>query len=122
MTELLTKANFGSPEETRYFEPPESGHLDLVAGGKVGRGTFNPGWRWSENVKPIAKTDLCEQAHVAYCISGQMTVQAKDGTQVTYGPGDYAEMAPGHDAWVVGDVPCVVIDWTGFATYAQPAA
>ena len=61
MTALI-QASFDSPEETRNFDPPSSGHLDLVADGKVGRGTFNPGWRWSVNVKPIAGTELCEQA------------------------------------------------------------
>lgn len=118
----LFQANFGSPQETRNFDPPSSGHLDLVADGRVGRAVFNPGWRWSSNVKPIAGTELCEQAHVGYFISGSMTVQSKDGTTVTYGPGDYAEMDPGHDAWVVGSEPCVVLDWTGFTTYAQPAS
>ena len=92
-----------------------------MAGGKVGRGTFMPGWRWSVNVKPIAGTEWCEQAHVGYMVSGRMTVRAKDGTEVTYGPGDYAEMEPGHDAWIEGDEPCVVIDWTGFTDYAKPA-
>jgi len=61
------------------------------------------------------------QEHVGYFISGSVTVRAKDGAEVTYGPGDYAEIAPGHDAWTVGSEPCVVIDWTGFTTYAQPA-
>ncbi|MBV9208646.1 MAG: cupin domain-containing protein [Actinobacteria bacterium] len=119
----LVQASFDKPEETRNFDPPSSGHLDLVAGGKVGRGTFNPGWRWSVNVKPIAGTELCEQAHVGYMVSGRMTVRAKDGTEVTYGPGDYAEMAPGHDAWVDASEtePCIVIDWTGFTDYAKPA-
>jgi hypothetical protein len=121
MASSLMRANFDSPEETRNFDPASSGHLDLVAGGRVGRAVFMPGWQWSKNVKPIAGTELCEQAHVGYFITGRMTVQAADGTEVTYGPGDYAEMAPGHDAWVVGDEPCTVIDWTGFTTYAQPA-
>jgi hypothetical protein len=117
----LTQANFNSPQETRNFDPPSSGHLDLIADGKVGRGTFNPGWQWSKNVKPIAGTELCMQAHVGYFVSGQMMVEAQDGSRIQYGPGDYAEMAPSHDAWVVGDEPCVVIERTGFTTYAQPA-
>jgi hypothetical protein len=123
MTTPLIKADFGKPEETRPFSPPESGHVDLVAGGKVGQGTFMPGWRWSVNLKPIAGTELCQQAHVGYFISGEMTVRAHDGTEVTYHAGDYAEMEPGHDAWVPEgqDGPTVVIDWTGFTTYALPA-
>jgi uncharacterized cupin superfamily protein len=61
------------------------------------------------------------QAHVGYFLSGSMTVEAEDGQRITYKAGDYAEMAPGHDAWVEGTEVCVVLDWTGFTTYAQPA-
>jgi len=117
----LTRASFDSPQETRNFDPPDSGHLELVADGAVGRATFNPGWQWSKNVRPIAGGELCQQEHVGYFVSGRMRVRAADGTEMEYGPGDYAEMEPGHDAWVVGDEPCVVIDWAGFTTYAQPA-
>jgi hypothetical protein len=97
--------------------------MDLlqIGGSEIGRLTLEPGWRWSDDVKPIAGTELCEQAHACYFLSGSMTVRAKDGTEVTYGPGDVAMMEPGHDAWVTGDAPCVVLDWAGFATYAQPA-
>ena len=122
MTSPLTKASFDSPEETRFFEPPESGHLDLVTAGTVGRATFMPGWQWSKNVKPIAGTELCQQGHACYFVSGRMLVEAFDGTRVEYAPGDVATMEPGHDAWVPEDSePCVVVDWTGFTTYAQPA-
>lgn len=117
----LTRESFDSPQETRHFDPPESGYLQLVSDGAVGRATFNPGWQWSKNVKPIAGTELCQQAHVGYFVSGRMMVEAQDGSRVEYGPGDFATMDPGHDAWVMGDEPCVVIDWTGFTTYAQPA-
>jgi hypothetical protein len=118
----LTKASFDKPEETRYFQPPESGRLDLIARGTVGRAVFNPGWKWSVNVKPIVGTDLCEQAHVGYIISGRMEVRASDGTTEIYGPGDFMTAEPGHDAWVLGAEPCVAIDWTGFTTYAKPQA
>lgn len=124
MPPSLTQENFDAPQETRPFDPPQSGHLDLVAGGTVGRAVFNPGWQWSKNVQPIAGGDLCQQAHVCYFISGRMMVEAEDGTRITYGPGDFATMEPGHDAWVpVEDSePCIVIDWAGFSTYAQPAS
>ena len=87
--------------------------------GAVGRATFLPGWRWSEHVKPIAKTDSCQAAHMGYFISGRMKVVMDDGEEMEFGPGDFAIMAPGHDAWTVGDEPCVVIDWQGFADYAK---
>jgi mannose-6-phosphate isomerase-like protein (cupin superfamily) len=116
----LIRKSFDSPEEVRPFEG-DSGELALVNldEGPVGRATFLPGWRWSENVKPIAKTDSCEASHMGYFVSGRMKVVMNDGEEMEYGPGDFAVMAPGHDAWVIGDDPCVVIDWQGFADYAR---
>jgi quercetin dioxygenase-like cupin family protein len=112
--------SFESPEEIRPFESG-SGQLELVnlKEGLVGRATFQPGWKWSEHVKPIAGTDSCEAAHMGYFISGRMKVVSDDGDEMEYGPGDFAIMPPGHDAWVVGDEPCVFIDWQGFADYAK---
>ena len=106
---------------TRPFEGG-TGQLQLVnlEQGAVGRATFLPGWRWSEHVKPIAKTESCQAAHMGYFVSGRMKVVMNDGEEMEYGPGDFATMAPGHDAWVLGDEPCVVIDWQGFADYAKP--
>lgn len=116
----LTRRSFDSPDETRPFEQGK-GRLDLVNtdGGVVGRATFEPGWKWSEHVKPIAKTDSCQAAHTGYFVSGRMKVVMDNGEEAEYGPGDFAVMAPGHDAWIVGDEPCVVIDWQGFADYAK---
>jgi quercetin dioxygenase-like cupin family protein len=113
--------SFDAPEEVRPFVGT-SGQLELVnlESGAIGRATFNPGWRWSEHVKPIAGTHSCQAAHAAYFLSGRMRVVMDDGEEVEYGPGDVALMAPGHDAWTVGDEPCVVIDWQGFADYAKP--
>jgi quercetin dioxygenase-like cupin family protein len=120
ITSRLVRKSLDTPEEDRPFEE-NSGHLELVNldSGAVGRATFNPGWRWSTHVKPIAGTDSCQAAHLGYFISGHMTVEMEDGERVEYGPGDFASMAPGHDAWVVGDEPCVFIDWQGFADYAK---
>jgi quercetin dioxygenase-like cupin family protein len=116
----LIRKSLESPEETRPFEDGK-GKLELVnlEGGPVGRATFEPGWQWSKHVKPIAGTDSCEAAHMGYFVSGRMKVVMDDGEEMDYGPGDFAVMAPGHDAWVVGDEPCVVIDWQGFADYAK---
>ena len=117
----LIRKSLDSPEEVRKFEA-DSGHLELVNldAGPVGRATFQPGWRWSLHVKPIAKTESCQAAHTGYFVSGRMKVVMDDGQEMEYGPGDFAIMAPGHDAWIVGDEPCVVIDWQGFADYAKP--
>jgi hypothetical protein len=120
----LIRKSLDDPEETRPFTEG-SGRLDLVNldGGAVGRAVFEPGWRWSANIKPIAGTDSCQAAHTCYFVSGRMGVVMTDtGEEVEYGPGDFAIMAPGHDAWTIGDEPCVVVDWQGFAEYAKPAA
>jgi hypothetical protein len=113
------KKNFDSPDETR---PVGKGNVAIVnvAGGAVGRATFEPGWRWSTDVKPIAKTDMCDQHHVGYTISGRAVILLPDGSEVETGPGDVFVVPPGHDAWVVGDEPWVTIDWAGMAEYAKP--
>ena len=118
----LIRMSLDSPEEVRTFEG-DTGQLELVNldSGPVGRATFRPGWRWSEHVKPIAGTPSCQAAHTGYFVSGRMKVVMDDGEEIEYGPGDFGIMPPGHDAWIVGDEDCVVIDWQGFADYAKPA-
>jgi hypothetical protein len=107
-----------SPEETRSFE---NGRLDLVelAGNKVGRTTFEPGWRWSKSVQPIVHTDSCQVAHVGYAISGQLHVVMDDGTTLDIKAGDAYEIAPGHDAWVVGNETFRGIEFESLAAYAK---
>jgi quercetin dioxygenase-like cupin family protein len=116
----MIRKSLDTPEETRPFEGG-TGQVELVNvdAGPVGRGTFLPGWRWSEHVKPIAQTDSCQAPHMGYYLSGRMRVVMDDGQEEEFGPGDYAVIPPGHDAWTVGDEPCVVIDWQGFADYAK---
>ena len=120
MAELEVR-NPDQPDETRPFV--DRGRVDVVqlADGVVGRGTFEPGWRWSEHVKPIAGTDTCQSAHLAYCVSGRMAVRMDDGTEKEIGPGDVIVIPPGHDAWVIGDEPCVQVDFTGMEAYARPS-
>jgi quercetin dioxygenase-like cupin family protein len=116
----LVRKSLDTPEETRHFEDG-MGKLELVntdAGG-VGRATFEPGWQWSKHVKPIAGTDSCQAAHVGYFVAGRMKVVMDDGEEMEFGPGDFMECAPGHDAWILGGEPCVVVDWQGFADYAK---
>ena len=119
MTGLMRK-NLDTPEETRSFQGGK-GHVDLVDldHGGVGRAVFEPGWRWSEHVKPIAQTESCMAAHVGYCLSGRMHIAMTDGEETDIGPGDFLKIAPGHNAWVVGEEPCVMIDWQGFTDYAK---
>lgn len=116
----ITRKNFDVPEETRPFEQGK-GKLDLVEldSGPVGRAVFEPGWQWSLHVKPIAGTDSCQAPHMGYCLSGRMVVRMDDGEQQEFGPGDLMVVPPGHDAWVVGDEACVMLDWQGVADYAK---
>jgi quercetin dioxygenase-like cupin family protein len=112
------KKNMNSPDETRTF-PKGKVATATVGGVTFGRATFDPGWKWSEHVKPIAKTKSCEGAHTQYMISGRLHVKMDDGTEIEFGPGDVGVIAPGHDAWVVGNEPAVGIDITGMANYAK---
>jgi len=115
----LEAKNLDTPDETRRFD---KGKLDVVQLGSVsaGRAVFEPGWKWSECVKPIAKTESCQAPHTLYMIAGRMHVRMDDGTERELGPGDAAVVPPGHDAWIVGSEPCVAIDFTGVAEYAKP--
>src|SRR3954451_20068873 len=103
--------DFDSPDETRQFEG--NGHADVVelGGLPVSRGTFEPGWKWSTNLKPIAGTDSCQVHHLGYCVSGRMKVTMDDGSEQEIAPGETASIPPGHDAEVVGDEACVWIDF-----------
>lgn len=114
----MQKRNFSKPDETRTFE---RGHVDLIALGGVtfGKATFEPGWKWSTCVKPIAKTGSCEAAHLQCLLSGRMHVVMDDGSEEEFGPGDVLSIPPGHDAWVVGNDPVVAVDITGMGDYAK---
>ena len=115
----LEAKSLDRPDETRAMA--DKGKVDIVqlGGVTVGRGTFQPGWRWSQHVKPLAGTDSCQAAHTGYVLSGRMRVRMDDGAEGEAGAGDAMVIAPGHDAWVVGDEPCVVLDFSGMADYAQ---
>jgi hypothetical protein len=118
MTDVEVKS-FESPDEVRPFEGNGKADVVNVGGRAIGRATFEPGWRWSENIKPIAQTDSCQVSHLGYCISGRMKVVMDDGTEGECGPGDVVAIPPGHDAEVVGDEPCVFIDFGEFGDYAK---
>ena len=110
---------FGTPEETREF-PNGRAELISVGGAQIGRLTFLPGWRWSADIKPIAGTSSCEAPHFQYHVSGRLAIRMDDGEEFIAGPGDITSLPSGHDAWVVGDEPVVVVDWYGASTYALP--
>lgn len=118
VSEKAEVMNFGKPDEVRNFP---KGHLALIkiGGATVGRGVFEPGWRWSESVQPIAKTSSCKAAHFQYQISGIMKVLMDDGTELECKTGDVSLIPSGHDAWVVGDEPVIVVDFQGMVDYAK---
>jgi len=107
-----------SPGEIRSFP---HGKVDLVniGGGVVGRLTLEPGWRWSQDVKPIAGTESCEAPHFQYHAQGKIAIKMDDGTEFIAGPGEITYLPAGHDAWVVGDEPVVLIDFHGATHYAE---
>src|SRR5436190_21142156 len=110
--------SFHTPDETREF-PNGRAEILNVGGGEVGRLVFEPGWRWSNDVKPIAKTESCTAPHFQYHLSGQLAIRMDDGTELVAGPGDITSLPSGHDAWVVGDEQVVVVDWYGASNYAK---
>jgi quercetin dioxygenase-like cupin family protein len=115
----MTIQRFSAPDETRPFV--DKGRLEILQVGRdvVGRGIFEPGWRWSKHVKPIAQTQSCQAAHAGYVLSGRMRVLMDDGQEAEIAPGDFVTIPPGHDAWTVGSEPCVMLDFAGFAYYAR---
>ncbi|MFD2684233.1 cupin domain-containing protein [Streptomyces phyllanthi] len=100
------------PDERRDFP---RGHLEAVhlTGLDFAVGTFEPGWRWSESVAPIAGTKSCQIRHNGYVVEGHMRVRMDDGEEAEIGPGEAFVVTPGHDAWVVGDEQVVVYDFAG---------
>ena len=116
----MQKKSIKNPEETRSFS---KGKVELVKleGVTFGLATFEPGWKWSECVKPLMKTESCQAPHTDYHLSGILHVKMDDGTEEEFGPGDIGVVPPGHDAWTVGNEPVVVLDITGMVDYAKKA-
>ena len=108
----IERKSFNVPDEVRTFE---KGRVELttVDGVSIGRATFEPGWKWSTCLKPIAKTDTCLAAHFGCQISGTLVTRMDDGTETKSPAGDVFLIPPGHDAWVEGNENVVVIDWQG---------
>jgi hypothetical protein len=111
--------DFTNPDETRT---PAKTKVELVnlAGGQIGRYTFQPGWKWSECIKPVVGGETCQVEHIGYFVSGRLGVKHQDGSEGEVTAGDVYRIAPGHDAWVIGDEPAVVVEFQGAANYAKP--
>jgi hypothetical protein len=110
--------SFTKPDEVRTFP---KGKLELVniGGAVVGRATFQPGWKWSTSLQPIVKTKSCEAPHFQYHVSGTLKILMDDGTEFVCKAGDVSLLPEGHDGWVIGDEPVVVVDFQGMIDYAK---
>jgi hypothetical protein len=118
----LTVRSFDAPDETRT---PDKTRLEVVDLGsaKAARLTVQPGWRWSECIKPVVGGDSCQARHVGMITSGRMHIRHDDGTEAEAGPGDAYVIEPGHDAWAVGDEAVIGFEFesTTAQTYATPS-
>jgi hypothetical protein len=115
----IESRDFSSPDETRT---PAKTLIELVnvAGGQIGRYTFQPGWSWSECIKPVANTESCQTEHIGYAVSGTLHIKHSDGSEMDITAGDVYRIAPGHDAWNAGVEPAIFVEFQGAANSAQP--
>jgi mannose-6-phosphate isomerase-like protein (cupin superfamily) len=117
VTKFETKSH-NNPDEVRA---PNKTRVEIVRlpGYTIGRMNLEPGWRWSECIKPVVKTDSCQVSHVGYVVSGRLTVRLNDGTQKTFEPGMSYTIPPGHDAWVEGNERFVCLEVMSAEQYAK---
>jgi hypothetical protein len=111
---------FGEPDEVRAF-PHGRAEIIKVGDAEIGRLIFEPGFRWSTDLKPVAGTESCEAPHFQYHLQGRLAIRMDDGTEFVGEPGDVTSLPSGHDAWVLGDEDVVVVDWYGASDYAKNA-
>jgi hypothetical protein len=116
--------NIGQPDELRRMPKGNGqGAIVTVAGTTVVSGELQPGWRWSNDLRPVVGTTSCEFPHTGIMLSGIMHIEMDDGTSVDLKPGDVYAVPPGHDAWVVGDEPVRSVDWgPEIVEFAEPLA
>jgi class 3 adenylate cyclase len=114
----MQRRRFSEPSEVRHLP---HGRIDIVEldDTVVGKMTYEPGWRWSVDVKPIAGTDRCQYHHIGITLEGRLRAQMPDGTELEIGRGDVFEIPPGHDAWVLGDTAWVSVDFEAMRTYGR---
>ncbi|MEA5455938.1 cupin domain-containing protein [Sinomonas sp. JGH33] len=122
-TNIVTTLDVKSHDEPDEARRPEKSEIDIVTVGDytIGRFTFDPGWSWSECIKPVVHTDSCQNNHVGYCVAGTLEVRHASGETATIRAGDSYTIPPGHDARVVGDEKFVGIEFLSAAVYAKPA-
>jgi hypothetical protein len=106
----LEKKSFNRPDEVRT--PPNT-KMEIVRIGDrtVTKFTWQPGWKWSQDIKPLAKTESCQIHHFGYLEAGRMRTVSDDGTEIDLEPGDIVDVPPGHDGWVVGNEPAIFYEF-----------
>ena len=114
----FVKKDLNAPDEVREFPLARIEVVDLGVRTLM-RATFQPGWRWSQHVKPLVGTEYCEVEHIGVIISGRLGTRMRDGREIIAGPGECAAIPPGHDGWVVGDEPAVFLDFSGGKHYGR---
>ena len=114
----IAKRRFDAPDEHRTF-PLGGSDVVTIGGVTLGLARFEPGWKWSESLKPIAGTESCEVEHVGYLLSGRLYTKMDDGSEMEYVPGDLLFIPAGHDGWTVGDEPALFLQIEGAAPYAK---
>ena len=107
------------PDESRPFVAHGRAEIHEIGSGTVMRGVFEPGWKWSKDVAPLAGTTSCRAPHLGYCLAGRMRIRTDDGIEQEITPGDFFRIMPGHDAWVVGTETCILLDFAGYGDYAK---
>ena len=110
---VLTRKTFDSPDAVRDLGRGIGGFVDMGRGFAIGRAVLEPGWRWSVDIRPIVGTTSCQVHHVQTIVSGRMAVRMDDGREQEFGPNDVIDLPPGHDTWVVGDEPLVILEFSG---------
>jgi hypothetical protein len=121
MAQPVEQVSFDRPDEVREGSNWRLELLNLAGDAQVGRLTLQPGWRWSQDVKPVAGTDWCMAPHQSYQLTGRLHVAMEDGTELEVVAGEVSSLPAGHDAWVVGDETVVAIDWQGASVWARPS-
>lgn len=109
-TTIAEKRSFDDPDEARELGRARGEMITIAGQHPFARATMQPGWRWSQDIKPIAQTESCQFPHACYVLAGAFHVAMDDGTELDLVAGDVFVIGPGHDAWVVGDEPCVMYD------------
>ncbi|HLF16730.1 MAG TPA: cupin domain-containing protein [Candidatus Thermoplasmatota archaeon] len=109
----MTKKNFDSPDDSKSPFSRTGFQIVNLGGLSFNRETLQPGWRWSVDVQPIAKTASCQKTHVKIFLSGRQGIRLEDGTVMEFGPGDVALIPAGHDAWVIGNESNVLLELSG---------